>query len=53
MRDAQATRAPIQALADRVSAIFVPAVSGIAVVTFVAWWWLADSAPLVRAFLQV
>ena len=50
MRDAQATRAPIQALADRVSAVFVPAVIGIAALTFVAWWWLADSAPLVRAF---
>jgi Cu+-exporting ATPase len=50
MRDAQATRAPIQALADRVSAVFVPAVIGIAAVTFVTWWWLADSAPLVRAF---
>ncbi len=50
MRDAQATRAPIQALADRVSAVFVPAVIGTAAVTFVAWWWLADSAPLVRAF---
>ena len=28
MRDAQATRAPIQALADRISAVFVPVVIG-------------------------
>jgi P-type Cu+ transporter len=34
---AQRTRAPIQKLADRVSAYFVPAVILIAVVTFIAW----------------
>ena len=33
MRDAQSTRAPIQALADRISAVFVPVVVGLAVVT--------------------
>ncbi len=34
---AQRTRAPIQRLADQVAAYFVPAVIGIAVITFVAW----------------
>jgi Cu+-exporting ATPase len=38
MRDAQGSRAPIQALADRVSAIFVPTVVSLAIVTFVAWF---------------
>ena len=37
MRDAQASRAPIQQLADRVSAAFVPAVMGISLLTVVAW----------------
>jgi P-type Cu+ transporter len=37
MRDAQGTRAPIQNLADRVSAVFVPSVIGIAIFTFVLW----------------
>ncbi|HEU0121810.1 MAG TPA: copper-translocating P-type ATPase, partial [Bryobacteraceae bacterium] len=37
MRDAQATRAPLQKLADKVSAIFVPTVLGIAALTFVGW----------------
>ena len=50
MRDAQGSRAPIQALADRISGIFVPAVVGIALVTFATWYLLADTAPLVRAF---
>jgi P-type Cu+ transporter len=34
---AQRSRAPIQRLADRVSAWFVPAVIGVAVITFIAW----------------
>jgi len=38
MRDAQGSRAPIQALADRVSGIFVPVVITVAILTFVAWF---------------
>ena len=36
--EAQGSRAPIQRLADRVAAIFVPIVLGIAALTFLAWW---------------
>jgi len=36
--DAQGSRAPIQRLADRVAAIFVPIVLAIAGLTFLAWW---------------
>ena len=50
MRDAQGSRAPIQALADRVSGVFVPVVLSIAIATFVAWFIAAESAPGVRAF---
>jgi P-type Cu+ transporter len=49
MRDAQGSRAPIQRLADRISAIFVPVVLSIAVATLVVWLVVADAAP-VRAF---
>jgi P-type Cu+ transporter len=35
---AQGSKAPIQALADRVAAVFVPGVIGIAFLTFILWW---------------
>jgi len=50
MRDAQGSRAPIQNLADRISAVFVPVVLSIAVATFVAWFIASPSAPVVRGF---
>jgi len=49
MREAQASRAPIQLLADRVSAVFVPVVVGIAIVTFAVWLLVADAGALPRA----
>jgi Cu+-exporting ATPase len=49
MRDAQATRAPIQDLADRISGIFVPTVITIAVATFLAWIAIAGSGAAVKA----
>jgi len=47
MRAAQGTRAPIQRLADRVSAVFVPAVMAISLVTFVVWLLVAPGGPSV------
>jgi len=38
VQDAQGSKAPIQALADKVAAVFVPAVIGIALITFFIWW---------------
>ncbi|ATQ74900.1 copper-translocating P-type ATPase [Massilia violaceinigra] len=38
VEDAQAAKAPIQRLVDKVSAVFVPAIIVIALVTFLGWW---------------
>jgi P-type Cu+ transporter len=39
VEDAQAAKAPIQRLVDQVSAVFVPVVLAIGLVTLLGWWW--------------
>ncbi|HXH59003.1 heavy metal translocating P-type ATPase [Iamia sp.] len=41
VEDAQSSKAPVQRLADRISAVFVPAVIGLATLTFAGWSLLA------------
>ena len=50
VEDAQAQKAPIQKFADKVSAYFVPAVMGIAIITFVVWYFVLG-AVFVQALL--
>lgn len=50
---AQRSRAPIQRLADRVAGIFVPAVIGIALITFGIWAFLGPSPRMTYALLSM
>lgn len=46
VEDAQAAKAPIQRLVDQVSAIFVPVVLGLALVTLLGWLWTGASTEI-------
>jgi Cu+-exporting ATPase len=43
VEEAQGSKAPIQTLADKIASVFVPAVMGIAVLTFVLWLMVGGS----------
>ena len=49
---AQRSRAPIQGLADKVAAWFVPAVLGLALLTFALWAWLGPEPRFAYAIVN-
>jgi len=61
VEDAQGSKAPVQRFADRISAVFVPAVIGAALLTFLVWWFVvpnfvepgfyAEFTPFIKALL--
>jgi Cu+-exporting ATPase len=51
VQEAQGTRAPIQRLADRISAVFVPVVISIAIATFVLWFDLGPEPAYLHALV--
>jgi Cu+-exporting ATPase len=51
VQEAQGSKAPIQAMADKVAAIFVPAIIAIACVVFILWW--AVSGEFVPAMIRL
>src|SRR5215203_3870894 len=52
VEEAQGSKAPIQRLADKISAVFVPAVIGVAAATFVVWLLFGPEPALTFALLN-
>jgi Cu+-exporting ATPase len=50
--EAQRSRAPLQKLADRIAVWFVPAVIGISIATFIAWWIVGPEPRLAYALVN-
>lgn len=51
VQDAQATKAPVQRMVDKVASVFVPTVIGIAILTFVVWMLFGGPEYLTQALL--
>jgi len=52
VQEAQGSKAPVQRVVDKVSRIFVPIVAGIALLTFVLWWFGGGTQALPHAILS-
>ncbi len=52
VEDAQGSKAPVQRVADKVASIFVPVVFGVAVLTFIIWYFIVPEPIFSRALLN-
>nr|WP_321411587.1 heavy metal translocating P-type ATPase [uncultured Carboxylicivirga sp.] len=51
VQDAQASKAPVQKLVDKIAGVFVPVVIGIAILTFILWFILGSDTGIVQGLL--
>ena len=52
VQEAQGSKAPVQRIVDKAALVFVPVVSTIALVTFLAWWIIGGNTYLPQAILS-
>ena len=52
VQQAQGNKAPVQRVVDKLALVFVPVVMGVAVLTFVLWWFLGGNEALPQAILS-
>jgi Cu+-exporting ATPase len=52
VEEAQGSKAPIQKLADKVAAIFVPVIIAIAIATFIGWMLIGSDSGMISALLN-
>ncbi|MCK6690982.1 MAG: heavy metal translocating P-type ATPase [Thermoanaerobaculia bacterium] len=53
VQEAQGSKAPVQKLVDRVAAVFVPVVMGIALAAFAGWWMFGGENGLTQGLLAM
>jgi Cu+-exporting ATPase len=53
VEEAQGSKAPVQRLADVIASYFVPAVIGIAIITFIVWYFVGPAPALTFAILNL
>lgn len=53
VRQAQGSKAPVQQLVDKVAAVFVPVVIGIAIVSAIVWWMLGGEHAFTQGLLAL
>ena len=51
VQDAQGSKAPVQKLVDKIAGIFVPVVIGIAILTFILWFFLGGDNGIIQGLL--
>ena len=52
VQEAQSSKAPVQRIADKAAGVFVPAVTAIALITFLLWWLIGGNSALPQAILS-